>query len=111
MHAQYLKVDDLVLKITVVILQLVNIKRTKFMLFGSRNPIYLSMSNCGVLFVYFFFLLFVGEYCSYIRSQCLEAAYLLPCTSHCYSNQCSVELCVLTVRSVLTLGLSPCRCC
>lgn len=45
--------DDLVLKITVVILQLVNIKRKKLVLFGSRNPIYLKMSFCGVLFVYF----------------------------------------------------------
>lgn len=108
--AQHLKVDDLVLKITIVILQLVNIKRTKLVLIGSRNPIYLNMSFRGVLFVWVF-LLIAGGYCSYILSQCLEAAYLLPCTSHCYSNQCSVELCVLTVRSVLTLGLSPCRCC
>lgn len=110
-HTQQVKVDDLFLKITVVVPQLVHIERTKLMLFGSRNPIYLNMSFCGVLLVGFFFLLFAGGYCSYVLSQCLEAAYLLPCTSHCYSNQCSVELCVLTVRSVLTLGLSPCRCC
>lgn len=54
-HAQHLKVDDLVLKITVVILHQANIKRTKLMLFSSRNPIYLSMSFCGVVFVFFLF--------------------------------------------------------
>lgn len=54
-HAQHLRVDDLVLKITVVILQLVNITRRKLMRFGSRNPIYLNMSFCGVVFVYFCF--------------------------------------------------------
>lgn len=54
-HTQQVKVDDLFLKITVVVPQLVHIERTKLMLFGSRNPIYLNMSFCGVLLVGFFF--------------------------------------------------------
>lgn len=33
------------------------------------------------------YLSFFAFCCSYILSQCLEAAYLLPCISHCYSNQ------------------------
>lgn len=56
-HVQHLKVVDLFLKITIVILLLVNIERTKLVLFGSRNPIYLNMSFCGILFVFFCFLL------------------------------------------------------
>lgn len=57
-HTQQVKVDDLFLKITVVVPQLVHIERTKLMLFGSRNPIYLNMSFCGVLLVGFFFFAF-----------------------------------------------------
>lgn len=99
-RTEHLKVDDLVLKITVVILQLVNTERTKLVLFGSRNPIYLNMSFCGVLLVYFFCFLLVDTAVTFWASAWKQLIYCfapliatatsaLQCCVYSQGDQCS----------------------
>lgn len=102
-HVQHLKVADLFLKVTVVILLLVNTyKGQNSWDLVAETPF---TSICPSVVSYLSFWLFATGCCSEILSLCLEAAYLLPCIPHCYSNRCSVELCVLTEKTVLTFGL------